>query len=491
MIAYDDYYLVPSHLLLGAVFIILFLLKGGLSTFQKTSTKQQARFSLSVLVYTALFLTIIAGINYYTTKHELFYFDSTKENVYTLAPQTKKVIKNLSKEKEAHIIIRAFYLGGVIEPDVKALLDRYSKESSLVSWKLIDPEKKPLEVKQHDITESETISISYYLRGSVREGKVIGTVNEERITNTILKLTRGEAKKVYYLLGHSEPDIESGTQTGYLLLKQALEGENLNVHKLELKANDKIPEDASALLIVAPRKELLPFEEKAISDYLNNDGNALLLNEPSTTSVIKNLVKPFGITVGENIIVDQVVQLFAGPGLGVQPLIEHYGDHPITKDFTERTIYSTVSSVSPTKESNSVTVLAKTSEHSWAETNLELLLGNDPQAEKSDDDLSGPVSIAVAYENKEGKPGRIVVIGDADFVANVNIRQTFNRDFILNAINWVVGIPEDITIRAGSLRQSVEPLSTGQFNTMFILCSVLFPEILLLIGITIWWKRKL
>jgi len=86
--------------------------------------------------------------------------------------------------------------------------------------------------------------------------------------------------------------------------------------------------------------------------------------------------------------------------------------------------------------------------------------------------------------------GRVVVIGDADFVNNANIRQLFNRDFFLNILNWTIGEEEGVTIRAKSLRRSVKVLTNRQISLIFLVAGVLIPELVTLAGFVVWWARS-
>jgi ABC-type uncharacterized transport system involved in gliding motility auxiliary subunit len=502
----DNYHIIPIHFILGLIFILAFILQGGSKSLKSAAAKRTAGFSISVLIYTALFLGVVGVANYFVNKHDFLHFDSTEQKVFTLASQTRDILENLPNP----VIIRAFYLGGAVNPDVEDLLNRLAKASDKLSWKKIDPEKQPQLTEKLGVSEAETIHISYDIKGVTRESKVVRDITEESIINAILKVTRGGPKNVYYISGHNESDLESDTQAGFLFLKEAIQGENLVVNKLLLEPGSNIPEDCSALLLLAPKKELLPFEKEAINKYLAAAGNALFLNEPNSTSDIAEFSSLVGIAVGKDMIVDQVLQLFAGPSMGVQPMVSTYVKHPITEKFRERTIYSTASSVSKSTNlpaNREVTELAFTSDTSWAETNLKLLLGEEPQAALEKEDIKGPVPIATASEITTAKnlepssdsagetkhhdsKGRVVVFGDADFVANINIRQLYNRDFFLNALNWVVGEQEHLSIRAGSLRKSLTVLTPEQIGNIFLFTAILIPELILILGLFVWWLRK-
>lgn len=98
-------------------------------------------------------------------------------------------------------------------------------------------------------------------------------------------------------------------------------------------------------MVLAPRKSLLPIEMEALAVYLKQGGRALFAAEPKTTTDIAELVKPYGISIGNDLVVDQVVGLFAGPSLGVQPMGSSFAKHPATLGFDKNIAFSTASSV--------------------------------------------------------------------------------------------------------------------------------------------------
>ena len=113
------------------------------------------------------------------------------------------------------------------------------------------------------------------------------------------------------------------------------------------------------------------------------------------------------------------------------------------------------------------------------------------------EDKKGPVSIAVAVTANLKKLGldrdgdaKIVVVGSAGFANNRFINIFFNRDFFLNVINWLVGQEEMISIRPRSVRSSRVQLTEREGTTVFYLSFLILPEILLIIGLAVWWRRR-
>jgi hypothetical protein len=80
-----------------------------------------------------------------------------------------------------------------------------------------------------------------------------------------------------------------------------------------------------------------------------------------------------------DIIIEPVLRLFAGPTLGLEPVVRKYGNHPITNNFVNNTVFSLARSMNPKKpapDGITVSTLASTSEEGWAETDLSNVFKN-------------------------------------------------------------------------------------------------------------------
>ncbi|MCC6932527.1 MAG: GldG family protein [Deltaproteobacteria bacterium] len=504
IISNESYTIALTHLGLGVIFILLFLLGGGTGSLRSSAVKRLASFSLTVFIYTLLFVGVLIVVNYMSQKHELFRFDSTEQKIYTLAPQTIDVLAKLSAPLE----IRAFYLGGKVDdPKTEDLIKRLVRQSSLISFQVIDPEKQPSLVEKYGVSENRTLHLSYQVPDGEKKSKdtkLVRDFKEEDIVNAIIRLSRGKARPIYYISGHGEPSLDEKAASGYLFLKDAIAGENYEVKDLNIGNSANIPADAAAVILASPQKELLPTEFQAIESYLAAGGRMVFLHQPKSSDDIVRLVKPLGIEIGKDIIVEPIVQIFSGASLGVSPMITAFAAHDITKERPkDGAIFGLTSSVQKTGKvvaGGRVVDLALTGKNSWAETNLALLFSDNPQAQQDKEDIAGPVSVVSTFqrvfpqpegtEQTTAKETRVVVFGNAEFVNNQTIRKLFNQDFFLNSLNWVVGDGDAVTIRAGSMRRSTKAISEAEFRALFLFGGIYVPELLLLVGLAIWWLRK-
>ena len=499
LVVVDEYGLGNIHFIVAFTLLVTFAVRGGLQFLGSAATKRTADLGAQMTVYYLLFLGLIGIVNYYVGKHEFIKYDSTKEQIFTLDSQTQKVLSQLTRP----VMVRAFFIGK-IDAQSEALLDRYKQFSDKFRWEFIDAEKKPQLVEKYEIRTAPTLQISFDESDSQQGIKLVKTIDENELTNSIIKLTRGGEKVIYALTGHGEGDLEGPDELGYQALKESIQDQNLKVETLFLDQTAKVPTDASALLVMSPKKALLASEIAAINEYLASGGSAIFVTDPKTTDDIKQIAKPLGIAVGDDIIVDQVLALFSGPTLGLQPMVNAYGDHAITKEMHGGTVFNTACSVrkdGTASDENIVTELVFTGKNSWAEKNIDQIFSDDPKATLEADDIRGPVSIAAAFEGAvkksapensqgEAKKSRVVVFGDSDFLSNVNIRNLYNNELFLNALNWVVAQDGGVSIAARKWSRSVKVLSAEQFSQIFVLSAIVFPELLLAMGLAVWWFRK-
>ena len=482
---FDPYVL--AHLVLGVVCLVAYLVTQGknfLASFGKRSTK----YGVNAAVYTLVFIGVLVVLNVLSTKYN-YRWDLTESGAYSLSPQTLKLLGGLKQD----LVVTGFFEKGE-NPRAADLVKSYTYQSPKVKFTSVDPDRHPELVKQYKVQQLNTLHIAY---GS--ESTNVTDPSEESVTNAIIKLTKATKKNVLFLTGHGEPKLDDRENTGgYAAAKGALENENYLVKDILLSTQPKVPDDTSLLIIAAPEKPLDQHENEAIDAYLKNGGRILVMMPTAPNDGgLKALLKNWGVEVGDDIVVDQQIRLFQGPTLGVEPIADTYnGTHPITRDFKERTIFPLVRSVEPVKGGSADAVsLVQTSDTSWAEKDVAGVF-KQGRAALGPDDKKGPISIAVAATanlKKLGveKPGdvKVVAVGTAAFANNRYINIFFNRDFFLNAANWLVGQEEMISIRSRSIRSSRVQLTDRESAAIFYF-SFLVPELLLLAGLAVWWRRR-
>ena len=460
--------------LIGGIFAIVLWITSSRSQLSTIASGRSARYGVNAVVYTLGFIGLLVAINYISTLHHTR-LDLTAEKVYSLSSQSVNVVKDLKQPLKLY----GFFQGGE-NPAARELYETYAYYSPKVTFEMVDPDKHPELAEKFKVSVMGTTHLQY--GGDNGEGTNVTELNEEALTNAIIRVTRNTKKKIYFLDGHGEgdPDDAEG-QTGFGTVKKALEGEGYEVAKLELAQLPKVPDDARLVIVAGPIKPIGTHEIDQLSDYLKHGGRVMPMfrpqrpDNPIDETALEKLVSDWGVKVGNDIVVDQVVRLFEGPALGLNPIVQTYGEHPITKDFKQRTVFPmarSLNAVPNLKPGLTVTPIAKTSDTSWAEVDL-ITLFREQKAELTAKDTRGPITIVDAVDGSLEQLGfgkgdaRLVVFGSTDFADNQFAGTFFNRDFFVNSADWLTGEENSISIRPRTLRASRFRLTTGQFAIVF------------------------
>jgi ABC-type uncharacterized transport system involved in gliding motility auxiliary subunit len=456
-----------------------------------------ARQGGSATVMSVAFLGLLVVGNWFVNRHSP-QWDLTTLKRYSLSDQSVKILNGLKQD----VRIVAFfpsqedsYIRGT-----KDLLKLYAKQSPRVQVQFIDPDIERGTALQYNITSAPVV---LFLLGERRE-ETTG-ITEQDFTSALLKVTRTEKKKVYFLQGHQERDPDSSQQTGFSQAKQLLERENYVVDKLSFFASPRVPDDAAVLILAGPKAPLLEAERDAIKEYLDRGGKLMALAEPRQDAGLGPLLDQWSLSLDNDIVVDPGRSLQNDP---LTPAPIPQAGHRITVTLSDL-IMPVARSVQIKQGAGSELVIApllRTTDRAWGETNF-----TSPAAPTPGEDINGPLTLAVAINKAPGAPtfspgepptptpaagskelqGSLVVVGNAEFASNGLIGQILgNRDFFVNTVNWLAEEEDLISIRAVP-NESPPIMLTNQSQVLVLYAAVVFvPLAVLLTGVTIWWQRR-
>jgi ABC-type uncharacterized transport system involved in gliding motility auxiliary subunit len=472
-----------------------------LASLGKRSTKYAGNYVVSLI----LVIAIVSGLNYIGQRHTKR-FDTTGSGRYTLATQTTQVLKKLGSD----VYIKAFFPGGDYEP-LRELLIEFRTVSRHIRYEFIDPDKQPDVAKQHDVTAYGVFQ-NPFTGSQLKFGTLIIThgdrkekiekrseeVQEQDLTNAIIKLGRSEAKKIYFVQGHGEKDPADSDRTGYSEAKRVMESQGYTVGTINLASEGKVPADAKVLILAGPTTEPFPQEMQFITDFLNKGNVGLfLLTDPNPAPSFESFLKAWGVQTDNNLVLDvSGAGRLMGTGPSI-PLVLNYESHAITDRFKEMTFFPLTRSIEPAKDvpgGVTVDVLFKSNENSWGETDLSTSEASfDPGQ-----DLKGPLSLAVAA-TKEIRPSsdkgpavkaRLVVTGTSSFPINAYFPAQGNGNLFLNIVSWLAQDEDLISIRPKSAEDRRILLSQSQLATVRLICLFVLPAIALIAGIIVVWNRR-
>lgn len=451
-------------------------------------SKRSARLGINAAVSIIALAAILVFLQTILSRHSARY-DTTANQRFSLSAQTVKILDELTKD----ISFTCFFKEAAAEKTaLEDLLNEYAGESPRVKYVFVDPDKNPASARRYKITNYGTIVIEC----GGNEEKIM-EIDEEKITNALVKVTREKKKVIYCLTGHGEKSIEDTQANGLSEMKRAIEAESYGIRDL-LTLRDSIPRDCEILLVPGPEKDIFPQERILIERFLAEGGKVLLLVDPITElPQIDSLVSHYGIEVTKSVIVDRYGKLLAGNYL--TPVVNKYGNHPITEGFRVASFFPQARALRVAKNKPAgvdVQVLASTGESAYAETNIEDILKGSTQYESAKD-FAGPVDVAVVA-TKEGAPAavpgaeaararhsRLVMFGDSDFASNSYLNLAGNKDLIMNTIGWIAEEEDLIAVRAKNPVSQPVILNVRQGRVVFWLPVVGLPAIFGVIGVLV------
>ena len=323
-------------------------------------SSRTARQGSTVVAFSVAVIGILVLINVVGDRYSQ-QLDITAARQFTLSDQTVKVIEQVNQP----VRITAFFPEDDYTQGAEDLLGRYARQSPHVTLEVIDPLRQRAAAEQAGI---RSIPVTVFELGEQRE-ETLG-LSEQDFTSALLKLTRPEQKKVYFLTGHNERDPEGFDQNGYSSVAEALRRENYVVEKLSLVSEREVAADAAVVVLAAPRTPLLDFETAALRDYLNGGGALLVVADPQGETDLNAVLEGWGVSLRDDLVVDP--GRYVPPDAGLIIPFPQFG-HRISSSLPATTVLSLARSLAVDEDPPDdleVRPLLKTSDRAWGETKL-------------------------------------------------------------------------------------------------------------------------
>src|SRR6185436_16280583 len=214
----------------------------------------------------------------------------------------------------------------------KDRLDEFTYFSTKLVAEYIDPDKEPTRAGEAKIDTLPTILFEY--KGRTER---VTSSDEQALTNALIKVLTGAARKVYFTQGHGEKDSASSDRGGYSTVVEQMKQDNFGVEPLVLIQQKTIPDDATILVIAGPTTDFFPPEIEALNAYVAKGGKVLVMLDPLLKGPAQPLLTQFladwGIRAGSDVVLDASGM---GQMLGTDasvPVAAQYPPHAITQGF--------------------------------------------------------------------------------------------------------------------------------------------------------------
>lgn len=430
--------------------------------------------------------------------------DCSATKLYSLTNDTKDRVSKLDED------ITIYVLNSKKSKDAKIdeTINRYKDLSSHIKVKYVDPATGPKFYQDYTDTTPTTNSLiiesknrskvidyndiyeydsSSYYYGYQSQSSITGYDAEGQITSAIEYVTMDadELPVIYQITGHNETEIGSNFQS---VVSKA----NANLKSLELFNEEKVPEDATAIIINSPTVDFNEEDAQKVIDYLNGGGKAMIVGCYAYNDELTNFNKilaAYNVSLKTGVVAENDSSKYYQNPLYLLPTVE---TTDYTSDATDGYVFLAGScAINYPEDTDDVTYtkLLSTSDSAVLKKDWK----NITTSKAEDADENGPFTTGLAV-NDSSTGASIVVFGTPYVVDDSydNAVSGNNADMFKDVITSMTGYVE--------LASSVIPvkdytLSNITINTLQavitgLIIMVAVPILLIIIGIVVWAMRR-
>jgi hypothetical protein len=462
--------------------------------------------------------------------------DLTHDRSFTLAPQTRNLLAALRSPVDVTILApkvpktageHHFHNAAVM---FSGLLETCQRMQPLIRAQELDPLESavarqlqqefpdiappcmlitygPPGSRAHEILFAR--DLAEFRAGPDRRLAAVDFFGEQALTGALARLTAGHKPAIVYVTtGHGElalEDTDAGSRRGWGVLAAQLGDLGCELRPLDLAAAVRVPYDATLVVVAGGEQTWNEIEAEMLARYLRHGGKALIMSDLNYDSRLgrvvpaglEELLSEFGVALGDDRV---VTRGFTGQIEVASPALPAAGDHPLVRALPPAplTLYECRSLRSssglhqlPTKVVP--LLVSHSSPRAWAEGDFGTAGSVAPGG---NNDSDGPVAMAVAVERRqEGEPQpALVVVGDAEFIANRHLAEPSGRvtsSFVISCLNWLRGRTELLGDIPPQRREGYRLVGTPEeqrglvWKSSLVLCSLIATA-----GATVWISRR-
>jgi hypothetical protein len=437
------------------------------------STANRWRIGFDVVLRTLLVVAVAGMLNYLGARF-VYRFHWSAQTQTTLAPRSLAVLHTLTN----HVDVTLYYdRSDDFYPDIVSLLKEYSTANKNIVVRTVDylrdagaAEAVMKKYGQHFPPSADTNLVIFDCGGHVQvvtgdkilnyqtkfhgvqeqpgnaglrqlefERKIESFNGEQLFTSSLLAVANAVPLKAYYLRGHKEISLTDADSFGFQKFAQDVVLQNsIELSYLDAVGGSGVPADCNLLIIGAPSVPYGEEDLQQISRYLREGGHLLVMlaaNSQGHPTGLEDLLRRFWNVDVKDDVVQDFTRTTTSQGYDV--VVDQYGRHPLVNGL--RQVQLELIQPRPVLKIPASSQAASAPE-------VDELFGTTPAGKLVYNAAEPPHAYALACA-VEQKPvtgvatprgnTRIVVVGDATFLANGLIDRGGNRDFLDAALNWL------------------------------------------------------
>lgn len=423
-------------------------------------------------------------------------WDLTGNKRYSLAPQTVNILKNLDEDLGAmegvdKVTIYAFYQRHDPAYDLtEVLLKSCRQQSRSLHYEMVDPETELELVRRFGVMVARTMVVEVGDRSAT-----ILQPEESGLINAVFRLVKGKRPVIGYLQGHGEHRLDSTEMAGYSAMQTELINQGYDIRPLILSETGGIPSVCDLVIVAGPRTEPSALETAALDNHLAMGKALLTLFDPPTPVGWVQWLDQYRVHLNGDVIITSTGQ---GTVSRMVQVIEGYGNHEISNPLQGvPTLFPFAQPLQIVDDEDTGikgALLLVSNELSWAEKDPDTRFSGKPSFNQGVD-APGPLPLALVLETPAAesfKSGRMVVVGNSEFMNNSMVGRDGNRDFMLNIMGWLAREEGLIELRGRDPLSQPVILTANEKNLIQWGSVVLWPlfVVSVSVGIMVRHRRK-
>jgi ABC-type uncharacterized transport system involved in gliding motility auxiliary subunit len=466
---------------------------------------RRGKYGINVAVMTGAFFIILLIVNFfmYTNPNRI---DVTATRVFSLSPQTMKVLDNIDDPVTATVFFVQNSASNNEKTKVADILNEFSRRSDKFSYRFVDPEINRSEALKYNVNVYPSVVFS-------SESGVFQNItifNEQEFVTGILISTGIKQKTVYYLTGHGEasltrdPLVQQVSDDGLDYAIEGMQRDNYLTIPLNLKQYESIPDDASLLIIAGPDQNLDQTEYNILVDYAKSGGRLLILLDPNPPSHFNDLLSMYGLAVSRQNVADAISNV---AGQSLTPMLQKTNAQFATSEINPSVnivddiavAFFPDTGVIDAANEEEFNLRAQLNYYPFARTTpVSWLVEPDDDPLYTEEKITGQFTIGGVIEatgryddfGTTQSLAKFIVFSDSDFATNKYFYSNDNGDLFLNSVNWLADDFELISIRPKLI--TYRELVVNSLERQVIKWSswVIPPLTMIILSFIVWWKRR-
>ena len=451
----------------------------------KLNSRARLQLRLQSGLFLLFFVGLLAVLAWLSNRYPVT-IDLSANQRNSLSQETVRLLENVDLPLAVTLFVSPVNERKAV---LETLFERYQQLQPNIQTRSLNPDLHPELLRAHDIRYDGEVLLEYEGRS-----EKLSKVDESSVSNAIQRLLRQGERWLVFLQGHGERNPYGEANHDYSLFATQLASKGYTIENLVLAQIASIPDNTDVLILASPRVPLLPGEIRLLQEYLDAGGNFLWLADPEqAVDGLEMLGESLASGFVPGVIVDPNSQL-----LGLERI-----DFALVAEYPRHAITSNLASLSLFPEAQALEFYGDDSwqrqnflmsdARSWNETGDSKA---DPYFGDDDDEIAGPLTIGMSLARSEHNDAgqlfeqRVVIVGDADFLANRYLGNGSNLEIGSNLVNWLSHDDSLISISPRPAPDTRLELSTTQQLIIACFFLLVLPLGLLTCGLRIWLKRR-